>query len=58
MQEQKVVQQNPLLRIWDWGKDEHGRLVWNGWRNACVYSDLYVGILMGIYKVLIQKRIG
>ena len=34
MQEQKVVQQNPLLRIWDWGKDEHGRLVWNGWRNA------------------------
>lgn len=27
MQKKQVVPQNPLLRIWGWGKDEHGSLI-------------------------------
>lgn len=27
MKEQQVVPQNPLLRVWGWGKDEHGSLI-------------------------------
>lgn len=41
MQEQQVVPQNPLLRIWDWGKDEHGRLI-------CAILGAFIGVAMGM----------
>lgn len=44
MKEQQAVQQNrqnPLLRIWGWGKDEHGRLI-------CAAASALIGVAMGM----------
>ena len=36
-----MQKQNPLLRIWGWGKDEHGRLI-------CAVLGAFVGVAMGM----------
>ena len=36
-----MQKQNPLLRIWGWGKDEHGRLI------GAVISAL-IAVLLGM----------
>lgn len=41
MQEQQAAQKNPLLRIWGWGKDEHGRLI-------CAILGAFIGVVMGM----------
>lgn len=41
MQEQQAVKQNPLLRIWGWGKDEHGRLI-------CAVLGAFIGVALGM----------
>lgn len=41
MQEQQTAPKNPLLRIWSWGKDEHGRLI-------CAVLGAFIGVVMGM----------
>ncbi len=36
-----MQKQNPLLRIWSWGKDEHGRLI-------CAVLGAFIGVAMGM----------
>ncbi|MCM1561732.1 MAG: ABC transporter ATP-binding protein/permease, partial [Butyrivibrio sp.] len=41
MQEQQVVPQNPLLRIWGWGKEEHSGLI-------CAILSAFIGVALGM----------
>ena len=50
MQEQKNVQQNPLLRIWGWGKDEHSRLI-------CAIIGALLGVALGMLPYFAAARI-
>lgn len=36
-----MQKQNPLLRIWGWGKEEHGRLI-------CAILGAFIGVAMGM----------
>ena len=45
-----MQKQNPLLRIWGWGKDEHGRLI------GAVISAL-IAVLLGMLPYLRRHRL-
>ncbi len=57
MQEKQAVPQNPLLRIWGWGKDEHGGLI------RAILSA-FIGVALGMLpyfsaaQIIIQMLAG
>jgi len=57
MQEKQAVPQNPLLRIWGWGKDEHGGLI-------CAVVSAFIGVALGMLpyfsaaQIIIQMLAG
>lgn len=45
-----MQKQNPLLRIWGWGKDEHGRLI-------CAILGAFIGVAMGMLPYFAAAQI-
>lgn len=45
-----MQKQNPLLRIWGWGKNEHGRLI-------CAILGAFIGVAMGILPYLAAAQV-
>lgn len=45
-----MKKQNPLLRIWGWGKDEHGRLI-------CAVLGAFIGVAMGMLPYFAAAQI-
>lgn len=50
MKEQQDVQKNPLLRIWGWGKDEHGNLI-------CAILSALIGVALGMLPYFAAAQI-
>lgn len=45
-----MQKQSPLLRIWGWGKDEHGRLI-------CAVLGAFIGVAMGMLPYFAAAQI-
>ena len=45
-----MQKQNPLLHIWGWGKDEHGRLI-------CAILDALIGVVLGMLPYFAAAQI-
>lgn len=50
MKEQQVVPQNPLLRIWGWGKDEHSSLIF-------AVISAFIGVALGMLPYFAAAQI-
>lgn len=50
MKEKQVVPQNPLLRIWGWGKDEHSSLIF-------AVISAFIGVALGMLPYFAAAQI-